>query len=244
MPRIATVVALPAVLLVSSLVVAGQEKPAKNIWDGVFTQAQVDHGKHVFEEHCATCHGPDLTGADGPSLVGGNFGRNWGSRYLDRLFKKIQTRMPADDVQSVSDKDKVDIVAFMLASNGFPAGKQDLPLSTDVLGSIQIVGRNGPEPAPAGAMVEILGCLTGEGKEWKLTNATEPAVSTMDDPEADAIAAAKRSLGKETVALLDIFPSPAEHKGHKMLAKGLLIRNNGLALNVLHLGLVGTTCAP
>ena len=125
------------------------------------------------------------------------------------------------------------------AGRGVAVG--DLP---DNLATIQIVGKNGPEPAPAGAMVEVMGCLTGDGKDWKLTNATEPAVTTMDDPEADAKAATKHPLGKETVGLLDVFPSPAPHKGHKMLAKGLLIRHNGISLNVLHLGLVGTTCAP
>lgn len=231
------------VMLSLSLAAVAQNKP-KSIWDGVYTELQAERGKDSYDAHCAHCHGDDMTGGDGPSLVGGSFVRSWGSRYLDRFFTKVQTRMPADDVNAISDQDKIDIVALMLHMNGFPAGKTELPLDMDYLATIQIVGRNGPEPAAAGTMVEVLGCLVEEGKDWKLTHATEPAVSTIDDPAADASAAAKQPLGTDTVGLLDVFPRPDAHKGHKMLAKGLLIRNNGIALNVLHLAMVGTTCAP
>ena len=229
-------------LVLSGIVVAGQEKPT--IWTGVFTQAQADHGRRLFDDHCAVCHGTNLNGGDGPSLIGGDFNRGWYSHHLDRLFKKVQTRMPVGDVAAVPDKDKVDIIAYILQRYGFPVGAKELTLDLNVLSAIQIVGPNGPEPPPSGALVEVTGCLTGEGKEWTLTNATEPAVSTMDDPAADAIAAAKRPLGKETVRLLDVFPNSyaAEHQGHKMLAKGLLIRNSTLSLSVMHLGVVGTAC--
>ncbi len=229
-------------LAVSGIVVAGQEKPT--IWTGVFTQSQADHGRRLFDDHCAVCHGSNLNGGDGPSLVAGNFSRSWYSHNLDRLFKKVQTRMPVGDVAAVSDQDKIDIVAYILKSNGFPAGAKELTLDVNALASIQIVGPNGPEPALSGALVEVTGCLTGDGTAWTLTNATEPAVSTMDDPGADAAAAAARPLGTETVALLDVFPVSyaAEHKGHRMLAKGLLIRGKTLSLNVMHLGVVGTAC--
>jgi S-disulfanyl-L-cysteine oxidoreductase SoxD len=243
MPRFQRFAVLTAALLCSGIVLAGQEKLPK-IWDGVYTAAQAMRGKHIYEERCSSCHGSDLTGGDGPALIGGTFSRSWSSRHLDRLFVKLRDRMPADDVQAVSDKDKVDVLAYLLENNGFPAGTQELPLDPEYLSTIQIVGKNGPEPAPAGAMVQVMGCLTGDGKNWKLTNATEPVVSTMDDPEADAKAAAKHPLGTNTVGLLDVFPNPGDHKGHKMLAKGLLIRNDGIALNVLHLGMIAATCVP
>jgi hypothetical protein len=238
-----TLAAATTLLLCSSIALAGQDRLPK-IWEGVYTPAQANQGKQLYEERCASCHGSDLTGGDGPALIGGSFNRSWASRYLDRLFVKLRDRMPADDVLAMNEKEKIDVLAYMLEHNGFPAGKQELALDLDHLSTIQIVGKNGPEPAPAGAMVEVMGCLAGDGKAWQLTNATEPAVTTMDDLEGDAKAAAKHPLGTITVGLLDVFPNPSAHKGHKMLAKGLLIRHDGIALNVLHLGLVGTTCAP
>jgi quinoprotein glucose dehydrogenase len=222
---------------------AAQDKP--KIWEGIYTDAQADRGKAVFDVRCAHCHGDDLVGGDGPSLIGASFIRSWASRYVDRLFKKVQTRMPADDPTLATDKEKLDIVTYLLRMNGFPAGKNELPLDTEYLSTIQIVGRNGPEPAPSGAMVEVMGCLAKVGDDYKLTSATDPAVSTMDDPEADERAAAKRPLGNATVSLLDVFPKPDADLGHKMLAKGLLIRvNDRVSLNVLHLGLVGAMCTP
>lgn len=243
MPHFISLSAIIVLVLCSSPVLAGQEK-APTIWEGIYTGAQAVRGAHLFEERCAICHGSDLAGGDGPELVGGTFAVNWSSRYLDRLFIKMRDRMPPDDAASTTDKQKLDILAFLLESNGFPAGTEELALDLERLSSIQIVGKDGPVPPPTGAMVEVMGCLVGDGKEWKLANATAPVVSTLDDPASDAIAAAKHPLGKDTVTLLDVFPNPAPHKGHKMLAKGLLIRNDGIALNVLHLGLVGTTCTP
>jgi hypothetical protein len=224
-----------------SFSVAAQDRP--KIWEGVFTAEQSKRGHEVYELRCAPCHGTDLTGGAGPSLVGSSFGRSWGSRYLERLFKKLQTSMPAGDVTAIGDKEKVDILAYILDMNGFPAGRTELPPDLEYLSTVQIVGKNGPEPPPTGALVDVMGCLLEEGKDWKLTHATEPVVSTMDDPDADARAAANQPLGTRTVRLLDIFPRPELHKGHKMLAKGLLIRNNdNITLNVIRLGVVGMSC--
>lgn len=243
MPHLLSLGALVAALLCADVVLAGQDK-VPTLWEGVYTQAQALRGMQVFEERCAICHGSDLTGGDGPELVGGTFAVNWSSRYLDRLFVKVRDRMPPDDARSTTEQEKLDILAYVLERNGFPAGTAELVPDLERLASIQIVGKDGPKPPPTGAMVEVMGCLAGDGKAWTLTNATAPVVSTLDDPAADANAAAKHPLGNDTVTLLDVFPNPAQHKGHKMLAKGLLIRNNGMALNVLHLGLVGTTCTP
>ena len=216
-----------------------------SIWDGVFTQAQAARGREQFSAHCTFCHGDDLTGADGPGLVGGNFRRNWGSRYLDKLYKKIRERMPAEDVSSVSDADKLDITAFLLSMNGFPAGKSELTTDPAHLAAIQIVGKNGPEPAPTGATVEVIGCLAQDGNGWKLVNAIEPVVSSLDDPAGDAAAALGRAMGTQTIRLLDVFPKPDAHKGHRMMAKGLLIRaDSGTQLNVLALEMVAPSCAP
>ena len=243
-----------AVLLVTSgappsQAAAPAQQPAQQsvtrIWDGVFTQAQATRGNTAFHTHCASCHGDDLTGGDGPALIGGNFRQNWGSRYLDRLYKKMREKMPPGEENLVSDADKLDILAFLLQSNRFPAGAEALKPEPEYLAGIQIVGKNGPEPAPTGATVEVIGCLVQDGNTWKLTNSTEPMVSTLDDPVGDAAAAAKRALGTQTVRLLDVYPKPDAHKGHTMMAKGLLIRSDAdLQVNVLALDMVSPTCAP
>ncbi|MEQ1896419.1 MAG: cytochrome c [Vicinamibacterales bacterium] len=213
------------------------------IWTGVYTEAQANRGRDVFNNRCAHCHDEHLTGGDGPSLVAAHFNRNWGSRTVERLFSKIKNRMPPGEVFIATDQEKLDITSYLLMMNGFPAGPKDLPMDMPELSSILIVGKDGPQPAPTGAMVEVLGCLLADGSDYVIGNATEPVVSTMDDPAADAAAAKTRSLGSARVKLLDVYPKPDAHKGHKMLAKGLLIRNGAaMSLNVLAIDMVAETC--
>jgi len=212
------------------------------IWTGVYTEPQAQRGHDVFMNRCAHCHDERLTGGDGPALIAAHFNRNWGSRTVQRLFVKVRDRMPPGEVFVATDKEKLDIVAFLLMMNGFPAGSAELPMDADTLSSILIVGKNGPEPAPTGAMVEVVGCLLEEGPDFFLSNATEPAVSTMDDPAADA-KAFKGPLGAARVKLLDVFPKPTALKGQTVMAKGLLIRNGAATnLNVLALEPVAKTC--
>lgn len=242
--------ARPCVILLASALVMSLAWSARpraqeslpKIWTGVFTEEQVKRGQDVYMVRCAHCHDERLTGGEGPALIGGQFNRNWGSRTVHRLFVKIKDRMPPGEVFVATDKEKLEIVAFLLSMNGFPAGPRELPLDTGELGGLLIVGKNGPEPALTGAMVEVVGCLVQEGSDFVLVNATEPVVSSMDDPAADA-KAFKGPLGSVKVKLLDVFPKPDAFKGQKLMAKGLLIRNGPATnLNVLALEAVATTC--
>lgn len=234
-------VAMGSVLILAASVTA-QDLP-KSAWDGVYTAEQASRGQVQYASWCAHCHGDDLNGADAPALTGSSFLRAY--RSLDRLFKQIQNNMPADDVTAVEIQDKLDIMALVLQVNGFPSGPSELALDLEYLSSIQIASSNGPERASNGALVDVVGCLVEDGRNWKLRNATEPVAGTMNDPQADATAAATRPLGTLTVTLLDVFPRPQQHIGHTMLVKGLLIRSkDNVSLNVLHLGVVSTGCAP
>ena len=221
---------------------AAAQAPLPKIWTGVYTEAQAQRGRDVFLNRCAHCHDERLTGGDGPALIAAQFNRNWGSRTVLRLFTKVKERMPPGEVFVASDKEKLDIVTFLLMSNGFPPGEHELRLDADELSSILIVGKNGPEPAPTGALVEVVGCLANEGDDYLLTNATAPAVSSMDDVAGDA-KAFKGPLGTGKVKLLDVYPKPEGLKGRTLMAKGLLIRNGTATnLNVLALETVSATC--
>jgi cytochrome c5 len=246
--RAALAVAVIAVVACFAAPATGQDAvPADQalptIWTGVFTTAQAERGKEVFHTRCAHCHSEDLTGAEGPPLIGGSFGRNWGSRHVDRLFTKIKETMPPGEEFLVTDLEKVDILTFILSMNGFPSGDTNLALDPAFMADLQIVGRNGPEPAQTGTTVEVMGCLVPDGRSWKLTHSIEPGVSNMDNVAADAKAAVSRPLGSHTIHLLDVFPKPDAHAGHKMMAKGLLIRlDDQLKVNVLAIEMVSSSC--
>ena len=61
---------------------------------------------------------------------------------------------------------------------------------------------------------------------------------------AELKTAASRALGTGTLRLLDVFPSPDEHKGRKMEVKGLYLRVPSDGINVTSLQVVGDACAP
>src|SRR5262245_564573 len=97
----------------ASVAFPGQGTTGQGIWAGVYTEAQATRGEVVFGRHCASCHGDGLGGGDGPPLAGTLFRRNWNGYDLNRLFKKIQEKMPPEDPSRVRDSDKIDIVALI-----------------------------------------------------------------------------------------------------------------------------------
>lgn len=93
-----------------------------------YTAAQADAGRAVYLSHCASCHLPDLAGRnEAGALAGSNFTRAWGSRTTNDLLTFIRTTMPPGNRGNLGDESYVNLVAFILAANGAPAG--DRPLS-------------------------------------------------------------------------------------------------------------------
>jgi hypothetical protein len=122
-----------------------QERPA------VFTAAQAEAGRAVFQSRqlgsfsghrCAECHSPTLLGNDGtgdvpewrhtfksvvvPPLAGKDFMAKWGARTTKDLYTRIQGVTPLDE------ETYLDLVAYILASNGARAGSQPLTTATVV----------------------------------------------------------------------------------------------------------------
>ena len=97
---------------------------------GWYTQAQAEQGHQLFNNYCAECHRPDLTGAMGPALVGDAFLKRWGNRPLGDLFGFEHSKMPAVNPGSVPDSELWNITAYILQKNGFPAGSTTLSRET------------------------------------------------------------------------------------------------------------------
>jgi quinoprotein glucose dehydrogenase len=237
--------ALLAVLsLPAGFAQSGDEAP-RTVWDGVYTQAQAERGRNAFLATCARCHGDDLAGFRG-AMEGKRFMEGWSEDTVHSLFHRIQTTMPPGQAGSLPDQSYVDIVAFFLSRNQFPTGDADL--TVEGLDKIRIQEKTGPAPVPSFAMVHVIGCLTQESAEaYKLTSATE-AVRVRDPSEStgEALEAAKAEpLGKATYDLLRnvIYLDPQNSIGHKVEAKGFLIRNDaGDRINVSTLKSLSESC--
>jgi hypothetical protein len=122
-----------------------------------------------------------------------------------------------------------------------------------VFAQVGLTDRGGPENAapPQGAnaipIVETVGCLVAEPNDvWSLARATEPArAGRAGFSRPDEVKTAEaRGLGSLQLRLIGMFEMhPEQHKGHKVLVKGLLIKDAaGQRVNVTSLTTVGASC--
>jgi len=189
----------------------------------------------------------DLGGSlEARPLAGEGFMEDWREDSVETLFTRIRSLMPFDDPATLGDEAYLDSVAYILQFNGFPAGTREL--RPDGLADIRIEGREGPGPVPSFALVQAVGCLTqGADDSWILTRSTD-AVRTRDPSAASAeelTALGAQPLGTQTFTLMNAYPDPGPHAGHKMEVKGFLIRGpDGDRINVSALGMVASVCQP
>jgi mono/diheme cytochrome c family protein len=220
----------------------------KGVLDGVYTTAQAERGKSNFlSGRCGGCHQLDLSGDRGPALKGDGFLSHWENGPVNALFKKISETMPPNAANETTDEAKVDIIAYLLQSNGFPAGKTDLKLDADLLESIEIARKGGTSAAPNFSLVQVVGCLTqAPNNSWTLTRTTDPVVTRQEQPTASGLKDAEaRSLGEQTFQLVSATPfKPETHNGQKMEARGLLYKDaRDAMLNLTSLQTVGASCS-
>jgi len=122
-------------------VVRAQEpapSPARSVWDGVYTEEQSKRGESVYQKECASCHGASLGGGESaPPLTGGTFLSNWNGLTLADLFDRIRKTMPLSGPGRLTRQQDADVLAFMLSTNKFPAGKTEIYRQSEMLKEIR-----------------------------------------------------------------------------------------------------------
>jgi mono/diheme cytochrome c family protein len=109
----------------------------------------VRHGREIFDQQCAACHGAKGEGGVGDRLVGGqgtlatpNPVRTVGSYwpYAPTLFDYIRRAMPQNAPQSLSNADVYAVSAYILNLNGLLAA--DAMLDAKTLSAIKMPNRS------------------------------------------------------------------------------------------------------
>jgi S-disulfanyl-L-cysteine oxidoreductase SoxD len=127
----------------------------------------VNHGREVFDQQCAACHGAKGEGGVGDRLVGGQgtlaapkpvktVGSYW--PYAPTLFDYIRRAMPQNAPQSLSNDDVYAVSAYILSLNGLLAA--DATLDAKTLSGIKMPNRSMfvSDPRPD---VKNPACMTG-----------------------------------------------------------------------------------
>jgi len=223
---------------------AQSEPPVKTVLDGVYSDTQATRGEDFYTTICSACHGNALEGVSAPALTGTRFIERWREGMLDSFYDFVRERMPFGrpaNAKPIPDSQYLDIVTYILKVNGYPNGPSELP--PNLLGSVMLVGRNGPQPVPDGALVVVVGCLS-EAREdvWVLSNATEPV-------RPRTLSESQKRLGNLTFRLADLEAvpefDPLAHKGHKVQVKGYLVRQpNAERISLTAIEMLDSRCEP
>jgi hypothetical protein len=109
-----------------------------SVWQGVYTEEQAARGKARYFAACAACGGLLQADSDSPELAGTAFIKRWGDQPVAALFAFATSQMPVGRPGSLGGQGYADIIAFILATNGFPNGERELPANEQALESITI----------------------------------------------------------------------------------------------------------
>jgi hypothetical protein len=96
----------------------------------LYTERQSVMGQRSYRQNCARCHGLHLDGqmegGVAPALRGAAFAGSVDSLRVSEIFRIIVKRMPASSPGSLPPAADVEIMAYILQQNGYPAGRREL----------------------------------------------------------------------------------------------------------------------
>ena len=131
-----TRVAMAAVIILASTVAArvGAQTSApaapKTTKSRVYSAAQAARGEQLYMNTCVSCHPP--------ATYKGAVFLNWQGRSLADLLEFLTDKMPKNDPGSLTPKEYMDVVAYLLKINSMPAGRVELPANPVTLRGITI----------------------------------------------------------------------------------------------------------
>lgn len=121
---------LPALALALVAALALMPHPIAAQGGGVYTADQAKAGGAIVQAQCSVCHGDKLQGISGPQLVGPDFIGKWTGQTADDLRDIIATQMPLTNPGSLKPDQVMDVLAYILQQNKYPAGTTPLTPAT------------------------------------------------------------------------------------------------------------------
>ena len=125
-------------------------------WSGAaqaYTTEQAAAGRQTFQDTCATCHGANLRNLPNAILAPPEFSARWTGRTTTDLLLQLKATMPPEAPGSLPEASYLNVIAFLLQTNGFAANNAPLTVaSSAVLGSDALASAR-PAAEPIGVTV-------------------------------------------------------------------------------------------
>jgi mono/diheme cytochrome c family protein len=117
--------------LAVTAVATSAQAPTKTTNSGVYTTAQADRGKALFNEKCSGCHEPSRFSGDA-------FLESWNDKTMKDIWDVASGTMPEDNPGSLKQQEYADILGYFLSINAYPAGDAELQPGAAPMASIKI----------------------------------------------------------------------------------------------------------
>jgi mono/diheme cytochrome c family protein len=147
--------------------IAGDARQARSVATGVYSAAQAARVQALYKEQCAACHGEAMEGTIGPPMAGDVFLTAWSGRPVSELVDKIHKTMPFNLPGTLSRQQSIDLAAYILQVDKFPAGQAELTdaqlaqvtFPTRAAAAAPVAAAAGGNPAlvpPVGNLAELM----------------------------------------------------------------------------------------
>jgi mono/diheme cytochrome c family protein len=107
----------------------------------LYTSAQAQAGATLYTANCAVCHGEQLQGLVGPALKGANFASAKAGFAVGDIFTIVANNMPASAPGTLPPDTYVNVMAYLLLQNGYPAGSTALTYNAAAASNVPLVYR-------------------------------------------------------------------------------------------------------
>lgn len=98
---------------------------------GVYSEAQSAQGREIYALNCMNCHTP-------VSHAGPEFTAKWEGRLFWDLFQYVSESMPKSEPGSLTAREYLAVLAYLLKMNDMPGGPDELPGDSTSLSRIRI----------------------------------------------------------------------------------------------------------
>ena len=127
-----TFIKLLAIAVVGVTIFASATADPRTINDGVYTKEQAKVGEALYSQHCIVCHDKKYFR---PVL------NRWEGQAINVLFTVMSTSMPENNPGFLSEKEYVDILAYVLSLSRYAAGDAELEYKDGALNDLTVEAR-------------------------------------------------------------------------------------------------------
>lgn len=104
----------------------------RTVNEGVYTKDQAKVGEALYKEHCLLCHDKKYFR---PIL------KRWEGQPINVLFSVMSTSMPESNPGFLTEKESVDILAYVLSLSRYAAGETELDYKNGALDDLTVEAR-------------------------------------------------------------------------------------------------------